>query len=63
MERRIVDVFLQDRLVASYPVVLDDRRRPRSDRDFVDHIKRHLRRTGSAFDLSAAKFIVRRSGE
>ena len=63
MERRIVDVFLRDRLVASYPVVIDDRRMALSDRDFVEHIKRRLRRRDPPFNVSAAKFIVRRSAE
>jgi hypothetical protein len=60
MNRRIVDVFLQDRLVASYPIVIDDDRPGLSSEDFVVEAKRRLRERAAGFDIALAKFVVRR---
>ncbi|MFO1159010.1 MAG: hypothetical protein U1E60_24375 [Reyranellaceae bacterium] len=59
MTKRIVDVFLQDRLVAAYPIViaLD---RPVVDDDFVEHAKARMR--GGTYpedEIARARFIVR----
>jgi hypothetical protein len=55
--RKTVDVFLGDRLVASYPVVLEANNP--TDQDFVDHIRRYMRRHYSKEDIAAARFAVR----
>jgi hypothetical protein len=59
MAQKIVDVFLRDRLVASYPVVLTLKRRI-LDEDFVEQVKERMR--GGSFspdDVACARFIVR----
>jgi hypothetical protein len=55
--KKTVDVFVQDRLIASYPMVLEEI--DPTDEDFVDRIKRYMRRHYSKEDIAAAKFIVR----
>jgi hypothetical protein len=55
--KKIVDVFLQDRLVASYPVVVEVL--DPTDDDFIEIIKRHMRRQYSEEDTAVARFIVR----
>jgi hypothetical protein len=55
--RKTVDVFLEDRLVAAYPVVLEVLNP--TAKDFIDHIRRRMRRHYSKEDIAAAKFIVR----
>jgi hypothetical protein len=59
MTRKIVDVFVRDRLVASYPVVLTLERRV-MDEDFVERVKEQMR-AGSqrADDVACARFVVR----
>jgi hypothetical protein len=61
MSRRIVDVFLHDRLIASYPIVIDDGRPGLSSEDFVEEVRRRLRDRDPGFDVATAKFIVRRT--
>ena len=56
--RKTVDVFIKDRLIASYPVVVPDGDRP-VDGDYIDQVKRHMRRHYSREDIMAAKFVVR----
>jgi hypothetical protein len=63
MNRRLVDVFAQDRLIASYPVVIEDKYPAVSDADFIEHIKARLHRSHPAFDVSAVRFIVRNPTE
>jgi hypothetical protein len=55
--KKTVDVFVQDRLVASYPVVLEAI--DPTEEDFIDSVRRHMRRHYSQEDIAAAKFIVR----
>ena len=55
--RKTVDVFLEDRRVASYPVVVDVDR-PDND-DHTHEIERHMRRHYHKREIVAAKFIVR----
>ena len=56
--RKTVDVYLNDRLVASYPVVAKAIDRPTDD-DFIDRIKRQMRRYHRSEDIQAARFVVR----
>lgn len=59
MAQKIVDVFLRDRLVASYPVVVALDRRI-IDEDFVDQVKERMR--GGSFssdEVESARFMVR----
>jgi hypothetical protein len=55
--KKTVDVFVQDRLVASYPVVLEASD-PREE-EFIDRIRRYMRRHYSKEDIATAKFFVR----
>jgi hypothetical protein len=48
-------VFLEDRLVASYPVVLEANNP--TDQDFVDHIRRYMRHYYSKEDIAAARLL------
>ena len=60
MAERIVDVFLKDKLVASYPVAGDMLTATISDRDFVDLAKSAMRQDGyNEQDIDDAKFNVR----
>jgi hypothetical protein len=60
MAERIVDVFLKDKLVASYPVAGDMLSATISDRDFIDLAKNVMREDGySEEDIDDAKFNVR----
>ena len=59
MAQKIVDVFLRDRLVASYPVVVTLDRRI-MDEEFVDQVKERMR--GGSFspdEVESARFMVR----
>jgi hypothetical protein len=59
MAQKIVDVFLRDRLVASYPVVLTLDRRM-MDEDFVDRVKEQMGvGSFSPDDVARARFVVR----
>jgi hypothetical protein len=55
--RKTVDVFLRDRCIASYPVVVDVDRP--DDDDYTTEIKRYMNRHYSKREIVAAKFIVR----
>ena len=56
--RKTVDVYLKDRLVASYPVVAMAIDRP-TDADFIERIKHQMRRYHRSEDIEAARFVVR----
>jgi hypothetical protein len=59
MAGMVVDVFLKDRLVASYTVVLD-RLDAISEQDFIELAKGYMQENGyPAEDIAAAKFSVR----
>jgi len=55
--RKTVDVFLKDRCIASYPVVVDIDRP--DDHDYTAEIKRYMRRYYSKREIVGAKFLVR----
>ena len=55
--RKTVDVFLKDRCVASYPVVVE-MDRPDDD-DYTAEIKRYMGRHYAKRDIVAARFVVR----
>lgn len=57
--RKTVDVFLGDRLVASYPVVLEGTNP--TDQDYIQHIRRYMRDHYSKAEIAGAKFVVRRA--
>ena len=56
--RKTVDVYLKDRLVASYPVVAMAIDRPTDD-DFIERIKQQMRHYYRNEDIEAARFVVR----
>ena len=61
--KKIVDVFVRDRLVATYPVVAEqlagDDPTP-NDEHFVELVKARMQGASySKEDLAAAKFVVR----
>ena len=55
--RKTVDVFVKDRCVASYPVIVEIDRP--DDDDYTAEIKRYMSHHYSRRDIVAAKFIVR----
>jgi hypothetical protein len=62
--KKIVDVFVMDRLVASYPVVaewLAGEGPTPNDEHFVELVKAQMQGAGSYSkeELAAAKFVVR----
>jgi len=61
--KKIVDVFVRDRLVASYPVVVAERvaGHTPNDEHFVELLKAQMQGAGSYSkdDLAAGKFVVR----
>jgi hypothetical protein len=60
--RRIVDVFVRDQLVASYPVVAEQPAGPTpNDEYFVELVKAQMQGAGSYSkeDFAAAKFVIR----
>lgn len=60
--KKIVDVFVRDRLIASYPVVANRAAGPTpSDEHFVELVKAQMQGNSSYSkeDLAAAKFVVR----
>jgi hypothetical protein len=60
--RKIVDVFVTDRIVASYPVVAERLAGPTlSDEHFVELVKAQMQNSGfdSTEERAAAKFMVR----
>jgi len=56
--KKTVDVFVKDRLVASYPVVVREIDRP-DDHDYTVEVKRYMRRYYADREIVAAKFVVR----
>ena len=60
MAEMVVDVFLKDRLVASYPVVLDRLDVAISEQDFIEIARDCMQENGyPAEDIGEAKFSVR----
>jgi hypothetical protein len=55
--RKTVDVFLKDRCVASYPVIVEIDRP--DDDDYTAEIKRYMSRHYSKSVVVTARFIVR----
>jgi hypothetical protein len=56
--RKTVAVYLKDRLIASYPVVVKPVDRPTDD-DFVERIKQQMRSYYRSEDIQVARFVVR----
>ena len=60
MAEKVVDVVLRDRLVASYPVVLNRLNAAISEQDFIGLARDSLRKDGyTAEDIAEATFSVR----
>ena len=60
MAEKVVDVVLRDRLVASYPVVLNRLNAAISEQDFIGLAGDSMRENGyTAEDIAEAKFSVR----
>jgi hypothetical protein len=60
MAEKVVDVFLRDKLVASYPVVLDMLNATISEQDFIELARDSMQEDGyTAEDIAEAKFSVR----
>ena len=60
MAEKVVDVVLRDRLVASYPVVLDRLNAALSEQDYIGLARDSMRENGyTAEDIAEAKFSVR----
>jgi hypothetical protein len=55
--RKTVDVYVKDRLVASYPIVVKADRP--TDNDFIESSKQQMRRYYRSEDIQAARFVVR----
>ncbi|WP_428672035.1 hypothetical protein [Reyranella sp.] len=58
--RKLVDVFISDRLRATYHVVLDEPANP-SDQDFIAYVKSRLLQSFTADEIATAKFVVRQA--
>jgi hypothetical protein len=56
--RKTVDVFLNDRRVGSYPVVLTSIDKPTDD-DYIATVKEQMKRYYSDEDIERARFLVR----
>jgi hypothetical protein len=60
MAEKVVDVFLRDKLMASYPVVLNMLNAAISEQDFIELARDSMREDGyTAEDIVEAKFGVR----
>jgi hypothetical protein len=60
MAEKVVDVFLRDKLMASYPVVLNMLNAAISEQDFFELARDSMREDGyTAEDIVEAKFSVR----
>jgi hypothetical protein len=60
MGRKVVDVFLGDRLLKSYAFDRDPASLPAFDQDYIDRARRRLQEDGYGPGLIAdARFIVR----
>jgi hypothetical protein len=58
--RKIVDVFVRDKLVASYPVIVASLEEPISDQHLIEHVKEQMRAGNYASeDITVARFTVR----
>jgi hypothetical protein len=55
--RKTIDVFLEDRPVASYPIVLEATNP--ADLDFIEHVRRYMRRHYRKEEIVAARFAMR----
>lgn len=56
--RKTVDVFLKDKLVAAYPVIVEAIDRPTDD-DFIARVKEQMKSNYSSDDIQSARFLVR----
>jgi hypothetical protein len=56
--RKTVDVYVKDRLIASYPIVMEAAERP-TDNDFIESARRQMRRYYRIEYIQAARFTVR----
>ena len=56
--RKTVDVFLKDKLVASYPVVVEAIDGPTDD-DFIARVKKQMRSHYSGKEIQSARYLVR----
>ena len=60
MAEKVVDVVLRERLVASYPVILDRLNAAMSEQDFIGLARASMQSDGyTAEDIAEAKFSVR----
>jgi len=59
--RRIVDVFVRDRLIASYPVVIEGDGHSPSNKKFIDIVRNRIDALYSPDDIKVAKFVVRKA--
>jgi hypothetical protein len=60
MAEKVVDVFLKDKLVASYPLVLDMLNAAISEQDLIELARDCMQENGyPAEDIADAKFSVR----
>jgi hypothetical protein len=58
--KKIVDVFIRDKLVASYPVIVALPEEPLSDQHFIERVKEQMRAGNYApEDIAVARFTVR----
>jgi hypothetical protein len=58
--KKIVDVFIRDKLVASYPVIVTSPEEPLSDQHFIERVKEQMRAGNYApEDIAVARFTVR----
>jgi hypothetical protein len=58
MVRKIVDVFLQDKRIATYPVTWRDSKAPIPDSDFAERAKEALMNDYPKEKVAAARFVV-----
>ena len=64
MAEKVVDVFLKDKLVASYSLVLDMLNAAISEQDFIELARDCMQENGyPAEDIADAKFSVRSVAE
>jgi hypothetical protein len=58
--KKIVDVFIREKLVASYPVIVTSLEEPRSDQHFIERVEEQMRAGNYApEDIAVARFTVR----
>ena len=56
--RKTVDVFLRDKLVASYPVVVEAIDGPTDD-DFIARVRKQMRGHYTGEEIQSARYFVR----